>query len=632
PLNLPLQGVIRDNAGVPVVEDVFQVTFALYDTVDAVDPVWTESWPAGDEDCAVAPDGCVHVVNGRFRLALGAHNPLDVSVLEAASGLWLGMSVEGEPELERRPLGSAPYALLSSRAKVANTALGLNCTGCIAPEALSNETVLDLLDTTLLAVQNEGYVHESNLNAGAVPYDGLGSELAASDVQSAIDELKALIAANTEALSAGPGDVVEGAGSVSRYTNQWGLPSYGTAVEYIHLMNPNPAKVLLHLYGGENTGFASSNNLIVSNSYTPNTFSGEANGSAGDDTLTVANAGAFNQGDHILIHQSVGTGTGNWELNAVQAINGNSLKLAKALTHSYVSQDGDAAQRAQVVIAASYSNFEVVNGGEVFPSDYMGSGSSSSLYGGIVYIRARQLTVKNGGSIHADHRGYDAGGWDGWYTPSIAGRSECHTGGLSQDARNCSGGGAGWPHSNGSDCNTGGGGGGNKTAGADGQNGGCYTVGQGGSAKGSDDGSELQFGGGGGSSYPHGGGRGGGSVVLGADTLIVESGARISANGDAGQPYPHTSSHGGVGGGAGGTVAIFANNIDVQGVLEANGGPGGQGCNGNGCAGGQGGDGWIFQGPPIPGIVNQSYATGVEIWVDGEEVTPTVGDPNAKGL
>ena len=33
PLNLPLQGVIRDNAGVPVVEDVFQVTFSLYDAV-----------------------------------------------------------------------------------------------------------------------------------------------------------------------------------------------------------------------------------------------------------------------------------------------------------------------------------------------------------------------------------------------------------------------------------------------------------------------------------------------------------------------------------------------------------------------------------------------------------------------
>ncbi|MDP6946027.1 MAG: hypothetical protein QF464_17900, partial [Myxococcota bacterium] len=121
--------------------------------------------------------------------------------------------------------------------------------------------------------------------------------------------------------------------------------------------------------------------------------------------------------------------------------------------------------------------------------------------------------------------------------------------------------------------------------------------------------------------------------VLGADTLIVESGGRISANGEPGQPYPHDSAHGGVGGGAGGTVAIYANNVDVQGAVEAAGGTGGHGCYANGnCTGGQGGEGWVFQQAPVPGIVNQSYATGVEIWVDDQEITPTVGDPNGKGL
>ena len=79
----------------------------------------------------------------------------------------------------------------------------------------------------------------------------------------------------------GAGNLNEGAGTVRTYSNQWGLPSYGTAREYIHVINPNPPKVLLHLYGGENTGFASSNNLIVSNSYTPS-----RSGKAGDDTLT----------------------------------------------------------------------------------------------------------------------------------------------------------------------------------------------------------------------------------------------------------------------------------------------------------------------------------------------------------
>ena len=29
----------------------------------------------------------------------------------------------------------------------------------------------------------------------------------------------------------------------------------------------------------------------------------------------------------------------------------------------------------------------------------------------------------------------------------------------------------------------------------------------------------------------------------------------------------------------------------------------------------------MLQLPPVPGMVNQSYATGVEIWIDGQEVT-----------
>ena len=55
PLRVPLQGVIRDNAGVTVVEDVFSVTFSLYDGPEAVDPVWTESWPADGVSCEDEP-------------------------------------------------------------------------------------------------------------------------------------------------------------------------------------------------------------------------------------------------------------------------------------------------------------------------------------------------------------------------------------------------------------------------------------------------------------------------------------------------------------------------------------------------------------------------------------------------
>ncbi|MDP6944533.1 MAG: hypothetical protein QF464_10320, partial [Myxococcota bacterium] len=469
PLQVPLQGALRDNAGTPVSEGTFELTFTLYRDAEGTDVAWTETQT-------------VDVQGGLFRAMLGQEASVDAALFATSGALWLGVQVEAEPELPLRPLASTPYAL------AAGDAAGLSCSGCLAPEAFSEAALQVIRDEAVAAGAAAGFATD----AAGLPYDDTSTQLGGATVQDALEHLKSLL---EEIDTASAGNVNEGAGTISRISNQWGLPSYGTAVEYVHLMNPTPPKVLLHLYGGENTGFASSNNLIVSNSYTPNTYSGQANGSAGDDTLTVANAGAFNQGDHILIHQSAGADTGLWELNAVQAINGNSLKLAKPLDHSYVSNDGESAQRAQVVIAASYNTFEVVNGGSVYPSDYLSSGSSSNFYGGIVYIRARQLTVKNGGAIHADHRGYYAGGWNDWYTASQAGQSECHTGTLYQDQNNCSGGGGGWPHTNGGDCNTGGGGGGNKTPGSDGAYSNCYTTGKGGSAKGTEDGSQFHFGG-----------------------------------------------------------------------------------------------------------------------------------------
>ena len=604
PLQMPLQGVLRDNAGAPVVEGEFEMTFSIYADAEAAieDAVWTET-------------RMVTAQGGQFRLNLGTETPLSASIFAASGALWLGVTVEGEPELPRRPMGTTPYAFQATSAQ------GLACSGCIEPEAFSDSAKEMIRSEAVQAVTDAGYASQ----ATQIAFDDTATDIGADTVQSALETLQGLIA-NQQSSS----NVNEGAGTVRAYTNQWGLPSYGTATDYIHVINPNPPKVQLYLYGGENTGFASSNNLIVSNSYSPNTFSGGANGSAGDDSLTVQNAGAFNAGDHILIHQSVGTTAGNWELNAVQAINSNSLKLAKPLTYDFVSNSDNgqgSMQRAQVVIAASYNTFEVVNGGDVYPSSYLEGGTSNDFYGGIVYIRARQLVVKSGGAIHADYRGYENGSWPGWSTTSYTGDSECGTDSYQQESNNCSGGGASRSDCcSCSSCAGGGGGGGNKTAG---ENGGtwCYTGGSGGSAKGSDDASTLHFGGGGGASYPHGGGRGGGIVVIGSETLIVESGGRISARGNNGNG---SGCHGAVGGGAGGTVAIFASTIDNQGTIETPGGAGGDGY--SNADGGKGGEGWVYQKAPIAGIVNQSYATGVEIWIDGQEVTPQVGDPNGKGL
>ena len=616
PAQIPLQGLLRDNAGAPVSEGAFEMTFSLYESADALDPVWTETRGAADgASCLDDAEGCVAVKGGQFRIQLGAVSPLNSALFStSAGGLWLGVSVEGEPELPRRPLGSTPYAM------VAGDATGLSCTGCISPAALSDEAMAAIGAEAIAAITSAGYTQSSGID-----YDGSATGLGAETVSEAIAELKSLID-EVATNPASSGAVNEGAGTISRIANQWGLPSYGSAVEYVHLMNPTPPKVLLHLYGGENTGFASSNNLVVSNNYQPNASSGGANGVAGDDTLTVDNAGAFNAGDHILIYQTVGNDPGHWELNAVQAINGNSLKLARNLEHDYQDNGGDEL-RAQVVISSSYDTFEVISGGTVTPNESLGSNAD---HGGIVYIRARTISVKSGGVIRADGQGFDSSGSNGWYDWAFAGDSECSVAAsFGNNNNNCSGGGAARTHPSYCDnANYGGGGGGNRTAGESGlyHNSGAPEGGQGGAAKGVGDGSELHFGGAGGYSYAHGGySDGGGIIVLGAETIIVEAGGTISANGING----NGGCHAGAGGGAGGTIALFANNFELEGTIEAKGGNGGDSY--GSADGGKGGDGWILELPPIPGVVNQSYATGVEIWIDGQEVTPAIGNPNAKG-
>lgn len=137
PSTMPVQGVVRDNAGTPV-DGAFSMTFALYGATDAVDALWSESWPPDQADCSFEPTpaGCVQISNGVFSARLGAHDALDVATLSAATQLWLGVAVEGEPELERQALGSVGYALSSARAAVAEA---IDCTGCIPQSALGFE-------------------------------------------------------------------------------------------------------------------------------------------------------------------------------------------------------------------------------------------------------------------------------------------------------------------------------------------------------------------------------------------------------------------------------------------------------------------------------------------------------------
>ncbi|MDP6943801.1 MAG: hypothetical protein QF464_06585, partial [Myxococcota bacterium] len=168
PLQVPTQGVLRDNAGIPVLQGAFEMTFSIYGVGLDDTALWTETWTSDGDGCAVEPSGCVHVTAGAFRVNLGAVEPLSPALFASGGALWLGVSVEGEPELPWRPLGTTPFAFH------AESASGLACSGCVAPGHLSEAAMAQVVGDALDAVADAGYhlgplvVTEESLPAGGL--------------------------------------------------------------------------------------------------------------------------------------------------------------------------------------------------------------------------------------------------------------------------------------------------------------------------------------------------------------------------------------------------------------------------------------------------------------------------------
>jgi hypothetical protein len=463
----------------------------------------------------------------------------------------------------------------------------LNCVGCLATAQL------DPID----------------FGAHSLEFDSTASGLAAATMQEALDQM-ALV---------GPGGIQEGNGATMAYTGDWQARASSTQTQFLHLFNPGTPKVITYLYGVDSPSTNNAVDATISGDTAPNQYAYNVTGSSGQTSMTVSsNVGILKANDHILIYQTVGintsaTNAGNFELNQIKSVSGNTVTLFRALKNNY-SDNGPTNGQTQVVPAAAYKKLTMNNGGAIRPSSYL---TSDADYGGIVYVRADEIIMNSGSAIHAD--GY---GFDGYDSNNYRGDSECRADQSSERVANCSGGGGGC-------CDTycGGGGGGNKTAGKDSSSTNCNSsyMGRGGTAKGNDTPTILTIGGAGGGSYQSynsgTNGNGGGLVVIGAKKITVNSGARISANGNAAQNAY-------CGGGAGGTVAVFAANITNNGTTQAT---GGAGHKSGGYFGGDGGDGWVHLKTPITGAIDSSVPKGVVLKIDGTDMTALLGDPNGKG-
>jgi len=98
------QGYLTDDLGNPVSNGTYSLTFRIWDAETGPNQLWSEDHPT------------VSVTNGLFDVILGSMSPLD---LPFDVDYWLGVQVEGEPELTRVRLTSVGY---SYRAAFTDTA------------------------------------------------------------------------------------------------------------------------------------------------------------------------------------------------------------------------------------------------------------------------------------------------------------------------------------------------------------------------------------------------------------------------------------------------------------------------------------------------------------------------------
>lgn len=97
---IPLQGILADELGDPI-DDTVTMTFRMYASSDASSAIWTEVQP-------------VAVDNGFFAAYLGDFTALP-SDFPTYNEVWLGVTVDSDPEMERFQLGAVPYALEAQR-------------------------------------------------------------------------------------------------------------------------------------------------------------------------------------------------------------------------------------------------------------------------------------------------------------------------------------------------------------------------------------------------------------------------------------------------------------------------------------------------------------------------------------
>src|SRR3990167_2077717 len=144
-------------------------------------------------------------------------------------------------------------------------------------------------------------------------------------------------------------------------------------------------------------GNGSDGSITISADTTYDGANASCSGTADSTTLTLGAASTFANGDLVMIHQTRGTGVGNWELNKiVDGGGGTTLTLQKSLINTYTDSG---ASQAQIVEMKQYSSVTVNSAQTWSAPEWDGN------VGGIIAFFCKDVTTVTG-NISTNSRGF----------------------------------------------------------------------------------------------------------------------------------------------------------------------------------------------------------------------------------
>lgn len=379
----------------------------------------------------------------------------------------------------------------------------------------------------------------------------------------------------------------------------------------------NPWQKITRVFPGKPFGDGRDGDITVSDGVwgsEPGVGWANFSGSAGSTTGSFSDIAWFNGvnggrvGDIVLIHQTRGTGAGQWEINQIVGRSGSTLTFKEPLKYTYTSSGNS---QAQIVSSGQYKNLTISTN----LTPYLGWNGSA---GGIIFMVVKGVLNVNA-NIDVSAKGFMGGSRAGQNDNNYAYRGE----GINENVNttrsrnnNANAGGGGLNETSSNARHGSGGGGGHGTSGETGidHDGGQDTSGIGGAVVGNTYLTSIFFGGGGGgpgsnwqeSLSSSRGGNGGGAVIIFAKEIYLNN--NIWAKGENGLPKPSGNSCGS-GGGAGGAVLLCGHLVNIgSNKINTQGGSGSLGT-GTNTRGGNGGKGRIaiYYGKPLSGSVSSSY-------------------------